>query len=70
MLSWYETPTDYADKDIYAFGTIQFTVELPGITDPAEYCSGDSYQHSLYVQTGVSSDEQPFINNSSTKEEF
>ena len=47
-VKWNETPTDYADKDIYIYGTREFSIQLPGITDPSKYCS-ESYSHELYL---------------------
>ena len=47
-LKWNETPTDYADKDIYTFGSHEFSLQLPGITNPSKYCS-EQYNHELHL---------------------
>ena len=31
-IRWDESSTEYSTVDIYAFGTVEFTVELPSIT--------------------------------------
>ena len=52
--------------DIYAFGTKEFPVQLPGITNSAKYCDWqNSYSHDLYLQQSDTTTDLAYIEDSS-----
>ena len=45
---WNETPDDYGNVKIYAFGSAEFSVTLPGISNCEAYATRSGFVHNLY----------------------